>query len=49
MGVGGEQSKCGENGWRNLLGSELCVRVPLASEQEIKDVGVVPLGDDLFN
>jgi hypothetical protein len=49
MGVGGEQSQCGENGWRHLLGSKLCVWVPLASEQEIEDVGVVPLGDDLFN
>jgi hypothetical protein len=49
MGVGGEQSQCGENGWRNLLGSKLCVRVPLASQKKIEDVGVVPLGDNLFN
>jgi hypothetical protein len=49
MSVGGEQSKCGENGWGNLLGSELSARVPLASEQKIEDVGVVPLGDNLFN
>ena len=47
--MGGEESKCGEYRWRNLLGSKLCVRVPLASKQEIEDVGVVPLGDDLFN
>ena len=49
MGVGREQSKCRENRWGNLLRGELCVRVPLAGQQEIKNVRVVPLGHDLFN
>ena len=49
MGVGREESKCGENRWWNLLGSELCVRVPLASQQEVKDVRIVSFGDYLFN
>jgi hypothetical protein len=49
MGVSGEESKCRKNSRRNLLGSKLCVWVPLASEQEIEDVGIVPLGDNLFN
>ena len=47
--MGGEESKCGENGWRNLLGSKLCVRVPLASQQEVEDVRIVSFGDYLFN
>jgi hypothetical protein len=49
MGVGGEESQCGENGWRNLLGSELGVWVPLAGQQQVKNARVASLCDDLFN
>ena len=49
MGVSGEQPQCCEYGGRHLLGRELSGWMPLAGQQEIKNVGVVPLGHNLFN
>ena len=49
MGMGREESKCRENRWWNLLRNKIGVRVPLASQQEVEDVRIVPFGDYLFN